>query len=973
MSTVPSPRKRIWLWPAILIVLLLAYTLGGFFGLPRLLVWLGKSGVAKIGRQLDVAELRFNPFSFEVHLKGFRLREADGAPLLAFESLYVNGEPARSIWERGLVLQTLHWTGPDLALVVEADGSVNLTKLFPSTTEPKPPEVEPVRVPHLRIADLRLSSGRLGIEDRSRTRPFKLALTPLEFSLLDFRTALDHTNDYAFSGKTDSGEELEWSGAFTVQPITSNGRFALRNLQASTLASYLQDQLPMQLVSGVAETAGEYSLRLEPTLILDVKLPLTSLRDWAVNERGAKSDAAPLSVRQIGVHDLSLSLDARAVSLGRVEVEGLHAAVYREADGSLNLSRLFAVPEVQQNAKPAAAAPGASTEPAPAWRVALSQLRVTDAEVMAEDRKMKPTLRLALKPISLTVSDISTDFSRPMQLAADLGITGSGRLQANGPVQIEPLSTRLRLDLKGVDLALVQPYLAQRTGLALKSGRLALQGQLAFAQPSENAPNLSFDGAAQISDVNVQDRALKQDLLKWQALNIDGIVFRQAPDRLDIAKLELREPYARVLITPERELNITRALAAPSSAAPAKAQRATATKEKSASDAMPIQIKTIRVERGQIAFSDQSIEPQFSASIFDLGGRIDGVSTKAGARARIDLKGKVDEFAPVLIQGQMSPLAVDRNTDITLSFRNMDLIRFNPYSGRFAGYNIVKGKLSTELKYRIENRALQAEHHVVIDQLEFGEATGSKDAVPLPVKLAVALLKDRHGVIDLGLPVSGSLDDPSFRVGPLVWKVLVNLMTKAVTAPFATLASLFGGGDELAWVEFAAGSATLSAAESEKLDTLAKALVERPQLRLDIPLARVDEADAQALAVAALDQKLAGADAEPVAVAATAASMARLDALEAQSRQMGLALPEPVALTGPDVIEQRIATLEQNLRSNLKPEPAVLEDLASARARAVQTRLLANTEVQPERVFFSAREGGELAEGGVVRMKLQLE
>lgn len=969
MSNVSTPRRRLWLLPAILIVLLLIYTLGGFYGLPRLMVWLAQSEVAKINRQLDIAELRFNPFSFELHLRGLSLREADGAPLLAFESLYVNAEPARSIQERSLVLQALHWTRPDLSVVVEADGSVNLSKLVPPSAEPAPPDDPAASLPHLRITDLRLSSGRIGLEDRSRTQPFKLALTPIEFTLADFRTALNHRNDYAFTGKTDTGEELEWSGAFTVQPIASTGRFALRNLKASTIASYLQDQLPMQLASGVAETSGEYDLSLQPTLTLNVKLPLTTLRDWAVNERDAKSKTAPLSVRQIGVHDVALSLHQQQVSVARIEVEGVRADVVRASDGGLNLSRVFA----PQGKTPETSRERAEGEPESSWHVTLAQLRVQDAEIDVQDRSLKPTLRLAFKPIRLEVSNISTDFSRPMQLAADLGIAGSARLKASGPLQLEPLSTQLKLDLKNVDLALVRPYLAQHTGLELKSGQLAVQGDLAFAQPEAGASKLSFDGAAQLANLDVQDRALKQDLLKWRALNVEGIAFRQAPDRLDIAKLELREPYARLLITSDRELNLTRALASPTSATPAKAQSAAVPNEKADGAALPILIKTIEVERGQLAFSDQSIEPQFSASIFDLGGRIEALSTRVGARARIDLKGKVDEFAPVLIQGQMSPLAAESYTDVALSFRNMDLIRFNPYSGRFAGYNIVKGKLSTELKYTIKDRALQAEHHVVIDQLEFGEATGSKDAVPLPVKLAVALLKDRHGVIDLGLPVSGSLDDPSFRIGPLVWKVLVNLMTKAVSAPFAALGSLFGGGEELAWVEFAPGSAALSEAESAKLDTLAQALVERPQLRLDIPLARVDEADAVAMTETALDQTLAGDSERPVAVAAAATSLSRLQALELRSRQMSVSLPEPVALTSPEVIELRIATLEQNLKTALRPELIALEDLAEARAQAVQARLLANTQVEPERVFFSARAGGELSGEGMVRMKLQLE
>ena len=178
-------------------------------------------------------------------------------------------------------------------------------------------------------------------------------------------------------------------------------------------------------------------------------------------------------------------------------------------------------------------------------------------------------------------------------------------------------------------------------------------------------------------------------------------------------------------------------------------------------------------------------------------------------------------------------------TDISMSFDNIELTTFNPYSGKFAGYNIAQGKLSTSMQYHVENRQLAAKHHVEIDQLEFGDATESKQAVPLPIKLAVSLLKDRNGVIDLSLPVTGSLDDPKFRLGPIIWKVFVNILVKAVTAPFALLGSLFGGGPDLQFIDFRPGAATLEASQEDKVKAIVKALQGRPQLKIEVPIAAV--------------------------------------------------------------------------------------------------------------------------------------
>jgi hypothetical protein len=284
------------------------------------------------------------------------------------------------------------------------------------------------------------------------------------------------------------------------------------------------------------------------------------------------------------------------------------------------------------------------------------------------------------------------------------------------------------------------------------------------------------------------------------------------------------------------------------------------------------------------------------------------------------------------------------------------------------------GKLTTELRYQVKDRQLEAEHHIVLNQLEFGEATGSKDAVPLPVRLAVALLKDRNGVIDIELPVRGSLDDPSFRLAPIIWQAFVNLLTKVVTAPFAALGALFGGGEELAYVDFAAGSAELKASETAKLGKLASALAQRPQLKLDVPLALAETSDKQALARAALDQRV-----PPDAGDAAAAGKAlrnRLRALESAYVALTnevLRYPELAAAGKDEETAAKIEHLEKAMIERLMPDAAALEQLARNRARAVQAALLANPEVTAERIFITARRSTESSGPDTVRMELKLE
>jgi hypothetical protein len=446
-----------------------------------------------------------------------------------------------------------------------------------------------------------------------------------------------------------------------------------------------------------------------------------------------------------------------------------------------------------------------------------------------------------------------------------------------------------------------------------------------------------------------------------------------APDALSIGRVMLSAPYARVILAAKGGLNVDNLVrpvpASISASAPATTKPVSARAAASApapAPSMPIGITRIDIRDGVLDFSDRSVTPNFSTAIYGLNGSIVGLSSDPASRATVMLDGSVDRYAPVSIQGQVNVLSAAAYTDINMSFSNIELPTFNPYSGKFAGYNIAQGKLSTQLQYHIENRQLDARHHIVVDQLEFGDATQSKQAVPLPVKLAVSLLKDRDGVITLDLPVGGSLDDPQFHVGPVIWKVLVGLLTKIVTAPFAAIGAAFGGGHELSYLDFPAGVATLTPAQLEKLTKLSDALVNRPQLKLDIPLHTQGDDDDEALERVGMERALRG-----LAAPATGKRLAALAALyRAQFQTAPVYPPEITAGADPDA--DRAAWLESQLLPQFAPDDAARDALALARARAVQAAVLSNTELKPERVFLVNQVSGG-GSPGLVRMELKLE
>jgi hypothetical protein len=462
---------------------------------------------------------------------------------------------------------------------------------------------------------------------------------------------------------------------------------------------------------------------------------------------------------------------------------------------------------------------------------------------------------------------------------------------------------------------------------------------------------------------------------------------------LKIATVSAQTPYIRFIIAPDQTTNVGKVLTAPPSA-PGPVQTIKGPgNEPPAENPEPLDMRIgkVNIRNGSGNFADFWIQPNYAVSIQQLNGSISGLSSDPASRAKLVLDGKIDRYAPAKIDGEVNLLSASLFTDLKVNFKGVELSSVTPYSGRFAGYRIEKGKLSVNLEYHVENRKLDAKQQFVIDQLQLGEKVESPDAVKLPLKLAVALLKDSNGVIDLGLPVTGSLDDPKFRLGPIIWKAFLGLLTKVATSPFKLLGSLFGGGDEeMNLIVFAPGSATLDDASKQRLAGMVKAMKERPGLQVDVPAVYSTELDGAALATQAVDQKLAegaaerkkrgtdGAEAGPSADPAQ-----RFEQLVAQFRaEFG----EQATLPGsaPAVLETRkkkrdpqmLATangeLEQALREKNTVPPEALEALGQARAHAIQDALLGGGEVDAQRVFLVAAQEKPPVEGKV-RIELSLK
>jgi hypothetical protein len=1001
-------------------VLLGLYAVAGFWLAPKLVRNALLTDIPKTlpGVTPSVGEIHINPFLLQVRVKDFFLTGPLGTKLVGFDRLFVDFEVS-SIWHRAYTFNNIDIDAPFANAVIFKDGRLNLAQLSPQPGEkPQPKSNEPI--PALRIGSFKVAAGYLSFDDRRRASDFATRLQPINFELLNFSTGVDGGR-FTFTGMSKLGERIEWHGHLAVQPIESDGEFQIADLQAHTIWEYLEDQLNFQVNSGKIAVNATYRFTLKDDVDLKVDVSKVAVTDLAV--RPKNSDVDWVSVPQLILSGTSLDLKPRHAHSDSLTITGAKLLTWLEPDGSVNLMKLAAAPPVAAPtvaAAPASPAPMPNPPPAPAasatntaaipWKFELGEFALRDASISAEDRHTKPVAKVLIAPLSVKVSNASLDLAKPVNVTLDTKLNDTGSLSVSGDITPQPLAANLNLKMNGIELAAIQPYVAQYTSMTLLGGKLGGDAKVRYGAQK---PALQFSGNLNVAGLHTVDNALHQDFINWDRLEIQGLNFQHDPDRLDIERVTARKLYARVIIEPDESMNVKRILQAPgatvvapsgdtrpplsATAAPAPAptlphrrHRSAPTPAVAASAAapapsMPMSIKKIVLQNSQANFADLSVMPNFATGIQKLEGSVLGLSSKENSRAKIDLHGSVDEFAPVSITGEVNVLSGALYTDLAMSFRNIELSTFNPYSGKFAGYNISKGKLTTELHYKVEGRKLDAQHHISVDQLEFGEKTDSKDAVSLPVKLAVALLKDRNGVIDLNLPVTGSLDDPKFKLGPIIWKVFVNILEKAVTAPFALLGSLFGGGPDLKFVDFQPGAAQLDPAGTAKAQSLVKALEARPQLKIEIPIAAVPDLDRPSLIEAKYQAQLQEALAAEAAHkkslrAATAFDQldpaAQLDVLiRSYVSNFGAEPKFPEAVetikTKPEKTAAKCDFLAQELHQHIAIPESDLTALAQQRATSLQQALLTETQIAPERVFLVAN-GKAKNQDGHVRLELSL-
>ncbi|MDH0650143.1 DUF748 domain-containing protein, partial [Pseudomonas sp. GD03867] len=956
-----------------LLALVALYGLLGFFILPGVALRIANQQLAQYATvPAHLQRIELNPFSLELTLWGLQIGEP-GKEQVGFERLYANLS-LDSLWTKALRLDAVELDKPRTELLFAKDGSLNLAQLFkipPSEPKPEEPPSDPFP---LRIASIKLSEGYLHFQDLRPSEPIEFLYDSMNLELKNLSTLPDDNADMTLVANGPAGGRIDWSGTLSLAPIASEGTLKVTDGQMKLFWPYVRDAVPLVLEDGLLSLDTHYKLNLakETELLLDN----TSVRvaSFAIKA----PDGRPLArLASLEVSETSIDLAKQLVTVGKIRSEKLETWAALEKDGQLDWQKLFASQPAKatpkEKAEPAAAQPApeeqAAKEPGKPWQVLLKDVQARNYMVHLADRSQKEPVALDVGPLNLDLQNFDSLNQSPFTLKLDTGVGKQGKLQAAGQVNLAPVSAKLDVATRDIDLRVAQAYISPFIRLELRSGMLSsdLKVDLKSTEPLA----FSITGKAQANQLHTLDTIKNRDFVKWQQVNVDGLSYVHG-DALSIDKVTLLQPYARFIINEDRTTNVDDLLipqpADKPAAAPSKPAAPGTGKE------LGIRIGQISINDGSANFADLTLTPNFATAVQQLNGQIGTIDNRKPLPAKVDIKGKVDRYAPVTIKGALNPFSPLASLDIATSFKRVELTTLTPYSGKFAGLRIRKGRLNLDLHYLITNGQLKAENKVVIEQLQLGEKVDSPDAVDLPIRLAVALLKDTEGKISIELPVSGDLNNPQFSVMPIVWQTLRNLVLRAAQAPFKLLGGLVSGGgaEDLGNVSFAAGSSDLTPEVQTSLDKLASALKERPELRLEIEGTAAQSSDGPLIAQQRLEREYQATwykilqrrgDKVPAN-----ASLLVVDDSDKPAMLEGIyrarLKQQPPAEWEKLGRDERTTKLREAVIKSWAESPALLRNLGQERASSIKDYLVDKGQLEDDRVYFIDTNLGQAESDG---------
>jgi hypothetical protein len=888
------------------------------------------------------------------------MQQKNGAPLLKLPSFEVLIDAIR-VFASETNLKSVTAKGLELHVDRARDGQLNLANLVethpgPAAAEPKK-EGKPFR---FSVDEIAVESATVYIDDEQPKRPYKARLNNVNVKVSGLTNEAGKKANVELAFESDLKEKFSHAGTFQLTPLSAEGKLDIEGLKPGALRSYYDEAIAAEIRDGSFDLSTQYSFE-DKEGQPDIKLTGLNATLSALRLELAGQPQPLWRIGSLAVKDGAVDVAKKTVVIGALEARDGNGYIQRAADGTLNLARIAK----DQGQAPAPAQPAKKSDGE--WRIDAKQILFDRFRISVDDQTNPTPAKLSLSDLSIRGGNFSTAKNQRAKVTIRSRINDKGMLRVAGTTMTNPVNGKFTVEAQDLDILPFQPYLGDRVNFLLTGGRAGTKGELTFAAGGSEPAKVNYQGGLQVADFGAVEKDGQQDLLKWKSLALDALQFDLEPFQLRIGEITLADFYSRLILGADGKINLQKLTVQKDekkSEAPAQDRPAEKPAAPAAAEAAPpkaISIGKINLQEGNVNFSDFFVKPNYSANLTSVQGAVSEL--KPEAPGDLDLQARLDNAAPVEIKGKINPLSKELFLDIVADAKEIELSPMTPYSAKYVGYGIEKGKLSFNVKYKLENRKLSAENRIILNQLTFGEKIESPTATKLPVLLAVALLKDRNGVIDVDLPISGSLDDPQFSVGGIVLRIIINIITKAVTAPFSLLASAFGSGvsgDELSYIEFADGRAALDQAGRDKTATLAKALSNRPALNLEI-IGRADPlTDLDGLKRVSIERKVKAQKLKDLArkgQAPRSVDEVQIDKseypqyLKAAYGEESFPKPRNIIGLAKDI---PVAEMEKLMMQHTQVGDDELRQLANQRAQAVRDALLANGQIGADRLFVVA-------------------
>lgn len=794
-----------------------------------------------------------------ITLADLALQERNSAPVFSLKQGFLDIKQA-AVFTRTFDLAKFSLDVPEFFIERDRAGILNIQRLMPKQggkpPEPAGPEdnspsetgkkrsgtnVKPadslqkaMPKPVLSLESLQIRGGRLHFSDRkAAVGGFATDIEQFNLDMQGLSTMPDRKGSWRSALRTSHGEALDTEGSLTVEPLDLTAAIRLSGVKTADYYPYLAPFLNSPVKAVVdAGCSIAYTPKTGPKAS-DIAVTVKDLQAGFTDEDFAK-------VRLFSLTGGKVDLKERQAVIDRCDLQGGDIRISRESDASISALKLLRKP--QQGASGPAPKPGPKPQQSKPFGFRLATAAVSGLNVAFTDKTREDAPSFGLKGIKATANGVALPQRTPIAFNFAANYENGGPIKAKGTILPSPLNLKGNIDLKRIPLRDFTPYLPENINLFIAEGTIDSSLKLNLA-PRSSGMTGTVSGSVGVRSFYSLDTIEDEDFLKWESLQLDEIQCALQPFALTIRQVALNNMYARLVINKDGTLNLQNIFPKnkPDAAQPAATAPTVATGKKIASQpqASPqakrqIRVDAVTVQEGTLSFTDNHLPQEFDTTFHNLGGRVTGISTDEARMSEVDLRGSLENHSPLSITGTLNPLWTDPFVDLKVSFTDIELSPFTPYSGTYLGYTVDKGKLFLDLKYRVEKKSLTSENKVFIDQFTFGDAVKSEKATSLPVRLAIALLKDRKGEIHLDLPVSGRTDDPKFSVWGVIGQMLKNLLVKVATSPLSLLSSLFGGGEDFSVISFPPGSARLDVGEKGKLDNLAKALQDRPELKMEI-------------------------------------------------------------------------------------------------------------------------------------------